>query len=171
MLGTSPWKTRSEWLSAHFFVRETEMFLFEVECSWTQLFCCHLVCYICFVVLYPHCVHWGVVWWPLLQIHSCDYVSPYLHRTDVFSCLTLGHCGVIDPLLLCCKFQQQFFWQVYPSVVVKRQAEEGENRAPHKLRAQRNLKLKTRARLNKRARKQKRNKALESNLRLSWIAK
>ena len=53
------------------------------------------------------------------------------------------------------------------TVVVKRQAEEGEKRAPHKLRAQRNLKLKTRARLNKRTRKQKRNKALESNLRLS----
>ena len=51
-----------------------------------------------------------------------------------------------------------------PPVVVKRQAEEGEKRAPHKLRTQRNLKLKTRARLNKRARKQERNKALESNL-------
>ena len=42
-----------------------------------------------------------------------------------------------------------------PTVVVKRQAEEGGKRAPDKLRAQRNLKLKTRARLNKRARKKK----------------
>ena len=50
-------------------------------------------------------------------------------------------------------------------VVVKRQAEEVEKRAPDKLRAQKNLKLKTRARLNKRARKQKRIKALESKLR------
>ena len=57
------------------------------------------------------------------------------------------------------------------TVVVKRQAEEGGKRAPHKLRAQRNLKLKTRTRLNKRARKQKRKKVLESNLRLSWILK
>ena len=54
------------------------------------------------------------------------------------------------------------------TVVVKRQAEEVGERAPDKLRAQKNLKLKTRARLNKRAHKQKSKKAIESILRLSW---
>ena len=46
------------------------------------------------------------------------------------------------------------------TVVVKRQAEEVGERAPDKLRAQKNLKLKTRARLNKRAQKQKSKKVL-----------
>ena len=56
--------------------------------------------------------------------------------------------------------------------MVKRQAEEGEKRAPHKVRAQRNLKLKTRARIKKRARKQKRKRnRIKSTVKLKLQVK
>ena len=90
-------KTGLEWVIAQLFVREPETFLSKGKCAWPQWFDCHLGCYICFVVLYPHCVNWSVAWWSWVQFQSCDDVRPYLHWAYMFSRPPLVHCGVFTP--------------------------------------------------------------------------
>ena len=80
---------------------------------------CHLICYCCFMVFYPHCVHWGVVRCYLVLVQSCDDIGPDLHQAEVFYCLPLGHCCIFDTIIMCQERWRHLVCKVYTATAVQ----------------------------------------------------
>ena len=61
MLGRDVWKIFIKGSGCLLLCVKYKVFSPEGECHRYQIFDSHLRCSYCFVIFYPHCVHWGII--------------------------------------------------------------------------------------------------------------